>query len=155
MLAAYTRGSLDDETSWYRGRADFVQHGQLALLKEAFPEFFKRMPVGLHLTGSHTGNGQFLLVPRLKSYSCWCDVLKTKYGYKHTICFVIFSALVCEPVMFAHPITDGSSDSTKTEAPFCVGGSGKIGSPCTTVSYNLHYKLYANLVLYKVRIEIH
>jgi hypothetical protein len=63
MLAAYTRGSLDDETSWYRGRVDFVQHGQLALLKEAFPEFFKRMPVGLHLTGTQSENGQFLLVP--------------------------------------------------------------------------------------------
>ena len=54
---------------WYRGRADFVQHGQLAVLKEAFPVFFEKMPVGLYLAGYASEIGHSLLVPRLKSYS--------------------------------------------------------------------------------------
>ena len=46
MLRVVGRGFMNKESTWYSGYADFIQHGQLALLKQAFPLFFQRLPVG-------------------------------------------------------------------------------------------------------------
>ena len=105
MLRVVHRGNIDNKSSWFQGRADFVQHGQLALLKEAFPNFFAKMPVDLHLTGGAGRNSIYLLIPRLKSYSSWCEV-KRQFGFDHVLCFVLFAALTCEHAMFAHPNPD-------------------------------------------------
>ena len=50
MLRVVNRGYMKEKSTWYGKRAEFVQHGQLALLKQAFPSFFRLLPVGLHLT---------------------------------------------------------------------------------------------------------
>ncbi len=39
MLRVVHRGNMDKTSSWCQDRTDFVQHGQLALLKQAFPMF--------------------------------------------------------------------------------------------------------------------
>jgi hypothetical protein len=36
MLRVVGRGFMDQESTWYAGSCDFIQHGQLALLKQAF-----------------------------------------------------------------------------------------------------------------------
>jgi hypothetical protein len=37
MLRVVHRGYMKEKSTWYGKRAEFVQHGQLALLKQAFP----------------------------------------------------------------------------------------------------------------------
>ena len=50
MLRVVHRGYMKEKSTWYGKRAEFVQHGHLALLKQVFPSFFCLLPVGLHLT---------------------------------------------------------------------------------------------------------
>jgi hypothetical protein len=107
MLRVVHRGNIDNKSSWFQGRADFVQHGQLALLKQAFPIFFEKMPVGLHLNAGHGRNSILLLVPHLKSCSSWCEVKRRKFEFNHILCFVLFAALTCEQAMFAFAQTRG------------------------------------------------
>lgn len=107
-------GSRYQESTWYAGSADFIQHGQLALLKQAFPLFFRRLPVGLYLDCTDrrlplTKQRQKmrLLVPRpANEGGNWNGVRKRKFGHNHWICSVVFTALTCEDAMFAHPMTN-------------------------------------------------
>ena len=74
------RGSMDDETSWHRGRADFVQHstGRWLCLRRLFQFSSKRCPSGFILLDMEE-IVYFLLAPSLKSYTAsWCEVRKTK-----------------------------------------------------------------------------
>jgi hypothetical protein len=137
---------MDDPTTWFEGRADFVQHGQLALLKQAFPSFFQKLPIGIHFIELEHSTSNLLFRPFLGSCSTWAEVRKTKYGYNHNLCFPLFAALTCEPAMFAHPIHPPESTLTTTDAPFCVGGNGNVGKAFTIVSYNKLYTLYNDLV---------
>ncbi len=49
MLRVVGRGSISNPASWITKKADFVQHGQLALIRQAFPRYFKDMHVGISL----------------------------------------------------------------------------------------------------------
>jgi hypothetical protein len=69
MLRVVHRGTMDDTTSWFQGRADFCQHGPLALAKEAFAGFFNNMPVGIHFSShSKDPNYSTLLIPRQNAH---------------------------------------------------------------------------------------
>jgi hypothetical protein len=154
MLRVMHRGIMDDPTTRCRGRADFVQHGQLALLKQAFPKFFQKLPVGVHFVHYEHSTSNLLLLPGLQSYATWALVLKRNYGHNHVMCFSLFAALTCEPAMFAHPIHPPESTSTNTDAPFCVGGNGNVGKAYSSVTYNRMYTLYHDLVANNIRIII-
>jgi hypothetical protein len=124
MLHVVHRGCMDDQLTWYPGYADFVQHGQLALLKQAFPRFFRDLSVGLYLNRrilpiAHRAKTA-LLVPGPKyGDGQWNGVIKTAFGKRHWICSVICTALICEDVMFAHPMTNpDDSDNSATDVPF-------------------------------------
>jgi hypothetical protein len=163
MLRVVGRGFMDQESTWYAGSCDFIQHGQLALLKQAFAVFFRRLPVGLYLNCTDRRlpltkqrKKMRLLVPRpANEGGNWNGVRKKKFGHNHWICSIIFTALTCEDAMFAHPMTNPDDpDETSTDVPFCVGGSGTAHKPFTIVSYNKKYKHYATLVDMCVSIQI-
>jgi hypothetical protein len=61
MLRNVRRGNIDKKSSCFQDRTDFVQHGQLALLTQAFPMFFQELNVGLNLTSGAGRKTQQLL----------------------------------------------------------------------------------------------
>lgn len=160
MLRVVGRGFMNKESTWYSGYADFIQHGQLALIKQAYPVFFQRLPVGLHLNRrlnptAHRTITELLVPHPAHAGDIWNFVKKTKFEKRHIICYVILTALTCEDAMFAHPMTnpDGPDDSAN-DVPFCVGGSGTSHRPFSIVSYNKKYVHYRILVTTKVNIQI-
>jgi hypothetical protein len=83
MLRIVGRGSTDSAQSWFQGEADFVQHGQLALIRQAFPKYFAKLPVGI----SFHSAGNRLLVPLLgSSLSEWQSVNKVAHSGTGTGC---------------------------------------------------------------------
>jgi len=78
MLRVVHRGYMKEKSTWYGKRAEFVQHGQLALLKQAFPSFFRLLPVGLHLTAGVMCTSKLLLVPRPKHWRSGHGVLNCR-----------------------------------------------------------------------------
>ena len=160
MLRVVGRGFMNKESTWYSGSADFIQHGQLALIKQAFPVFFQRLPVGLHLNRrlnptAHRTKTELLVPKPANVGGTWNLVRKYKFEKQHTLCCVILTALTCEDAMFAHPMTNPDDpDHTVTDVPFCVGGSGTAQRPFSIVSYNKKYVHYRFLVTTKVNIQI-
>ena len=64
---------MDNPESWYKGnKADFMQHNQLALVKQAFSKYFHQMPVGISLNPEKNT----FLVPFYSSVFVWPIVQK-------------------------------------------------------------------------------
>lgn len=144
MLRVVHRGCMTNASTWSRVAADFVQHGQLALLKQAFPTYFDGLPTGLRTnTRSALPMKTTLIVPMpANTGAAWNGIRKTSFGKEHWFCFLMFGALTCEEFMFAHPIADPDGFDSVTDAPYCVGGSGLHGQPFTQVTHIQHYKNY-------------
>jgi hypothetical protein len=148
VLRVVHRGCLTNKLTWSRGPADFVQHGQLALLKQAFPNFFEGLPTGLHTnTRAVPSVRTTLFVPIAMTIgSSWSGIKTKHFGKKHWFCFLLFGALTCEEFMFAHPIKNPDGIDNFTDAPCCLGGGGVYGKPWPQVTYNQVYRHYdANL----------
>ena len=76
---------MTNESAWSPVAADFVQHGQLALLKQAYPNYFVELPTGLHTnTRCALPKETTLLVPSPASRgSGWNGIRKLAFAKNH------------------------------------------------------------------------
>ena len=101
---------------------NFMLHGVLALLVQAWPVDFHQLPVGIRHGCSEVQQP----FRNMKGKTGWPRINITRGDDKHVICFIIVVALLVCDQLYAHPkkrTGEKSVNGRLVASPVCIGGN--------------------------------